>query len=197
MSKAIPYNAEQLLADYAAGLSLALLGAKHGVSAATIRKWLRAQPEWIDRGYPRKTNCHPIVDGRRQCRTCQAVKPIDEFPRHSSSSLRVLAHCRVCTAIARSDYSGEVYAGLRRAVIAGYGGACKTCGFTDARALHVDHVHDDGAAERRSVVAIQRLRRIIRDQFPASYQLLCANCNSIKAHQSGLFSRTRRRKEAS
>lgn len=197
MSKAIAYDAKRLLADYKAGFSLVLLGVKYGASASAIRNWLRAQPEWVDRGYPQKINCYPVVDGRRKCRTCLAIKPIEEFPRHSASSFRVLAHCKVCTAIARSDYSGEVYACLRRAVITGYGGACKVCGFTDARALHVDHVHDDGAAERRRVVAIQLLRRIIRDQWPASYQVLCANCNSIKAHQSGLFSRTRRRKEAS
>jgi hypothetical protein len=38
---------------------------------------------------------------------------------------------------------------LRREVLQRYGEVCAICGFSDARALHLDHVENNGALERR------------------------------------------------
>lgn len=64
------------------------------------------------------------------------------------------------------------------------GGACKRCGFSDVRALCVDHVNGGGHRESKKLganiyrVALRRIRGGSSD-----YQLLCGNCNMIKKHE--------------
>ena len=77
---------------------------------------------------------------------------------------------------------------VRREVIALLGGCCVECGFADARALQVDHVKGDGAAERRSTPHATLMRRVLlswRSGERGVYQLLCANCNWIKRVENG------------
>ena len=61
----------------------------------------------------------------------------------------------------------------RQAVIAHYGSKCSCCGST--RSLAIDHVHGGGCKHRRGKGYIYS--EIIKAKFPASYRLLCANCN--------------------
>lgn len=183
-----------LLSDYNSGLALDAIARKHNISQASVSVWVRRHPDFVNRGYPLKRTCHPIVNGRRVCKTCLIDKPLNQFPKHKRSlNLGVLAHCCDCTAKSRSEYSARLYLDLRKRVIDGYGGMCAECGYLDHRAMHIDHVNNDGAEERRrrGVVGIQLLRKIIAHDFPADYQLLCANCNTIKAHESGSFTRAR------
>jgi hypothetical protein len=62
-----------------------------------------------------------------------------------------------------------------------YGGRCVRCGFDDARALHVDHVHSGGSKEllRGWGGGMSYYYRVLKDET-GKYQLLCANCNAIK-----------------
>ena len=73
---------------------------------------------------------------------------------------------------------------LRLETLSLLGSKCRECGYDkDLRALHVDHVNDNGADERRRIGMGNVLRKYIRDQILAGskeYQLLCANCNLIK-----------------
>lgn len=88
----------------------------------------------------------------------------------------------------RSKNVNARYRVLRDEVFAGYGGKCAKCGFADKRALHIDHVEGDGAEERKN--GPQRatfLRHLIREGFPKKYQLLCANCNTIKMYENKEF----------
>lgn len=71
-----------------------------------------------------------------------------------------------------------------------YGHCCARCGFSDIRAIHVDHVNEDGADERRKLTPLQVVQKIVRLGFPDSYQLLCANCNTIKGVEAGTLRRT-------
>ena len=73
---------------------------------------------------------------------------------------------------------------LRRRMLDGLGGKCIRCGFSDWRALQVDHVNGDGRQDRirqnnRNAYIKQVLGR------PDKYQLLCANCNWIKRYEQG------------
>lgn len=89
---------------------------------------------------------------------------------------------------ARSDYARRVYRTLRTEVIEAYGGCCCQCGFTDRRALHIDHVNGDGSQDRKKHrTALQMVRWIIRNHFPSGYQILCANCNCIKMFENKEF----------
>ena len=71
---------------------------------------------------------------------------------------------------------------LRQQALDALGGRCVRCGFDDPRALQVDHVNDDGHADRQALGAswFGKIMRAIRDGERDKYQLLCANCNWIK-----------------
>lgn len=86
----------------------------------------------------------------------------------------------------------------RLAVLELLGGAfCKSCGFTDWRALQVDHVNGGGGEERRrhggksaSITRKKQLELIYAN--PQKYQVLCANCNWIKKYEKGEVAKKRR-----
>lgn len=87
---------------------------------------------------------------------------------------------------------------LKSLVFAAYGGKCSCCGETGVEFLTVDHVANDGAAHRKLMRDAGKrgsgdIYRYARDNnYPASLQLLCWNCNMSKrlgrgvcAHQRG------------
>ena len=92
----------------------------------------------------------------------------------------------------RRDPKGDVrgqwrrrYQRLRARVLEALGGKCVRCGFVDARALHIDHVFNDGAQERRVLKSKHRayhkyMTYILENKESGRYQVLCANCNAIK-----------------
>ena len=53
---------------------------------------------------------------------------------------------------------------------------CKRCGFTDIRALQIDHVY--GGGHKKTHNASMLLKQI--KENPNDFQILCANCNWIK-----------------
>jgi hypothetical protein len=63
---------------------------------------------------------------------------------------------------------------------------CK-CGFSDIRALTIDHINGGGSKERKNFRGEQFLRKIIKEGFPSIYQVLCMNCQFIKAHEKKEF----------
>lgn len=72
---------------------------------------------------------------------------------------------------------------LRRKIriISAYGGKCTRCGFTDERALQLDHVDGGGRAHFKQFKSPASLYTWVeRNNYPKSLQILCANCNSIK-----------------
>lgn len=79
----------------------------------------------------------------------------------------------------------EFRAGLRTQALERYGTECKNCGFSDTRALQIDHINNDGGKERRGLGGQNfsgwRFYHWLKQQgWPDGYQTLCANCNMIK-----------------
>ena len=70
----------------------------------------------------------------------------------------------------------------RQRVIAALGGKCAKCGFSDWRALQIDHINGGGSRERRHIGAPRIFSKILRGETEG-YQLLCANCNWIKRYE--------------
>lgn len=68
-----------------------------------------------------------------------------------------------------------------------FGGKCVRCGFDDVRALHIDHVNGGGKKERdggrHGLFDLWKITRKDPVMARATFQLLCANCNSIKRHE--------------
>ena len=67
---------------------------------------------------------------------------------------------------------------LRQQALKTLGNKCTQCGFTDYRALQIDHITGGGTQERLRIGDLAIHHRIIRGE--PGYQLLCANCNWIK-----------------
>lgn len=90
-------------------------------------------------------------------------------------------------------YSGEYARRIRAAVIAFLGGKCAVCGFSDFRALQIDHVDRSGytrvkmsgrSYRRSKDRGITMHNAILRGTYPHRIQLLCANCNWIKRFEN-------------
>jgi len=71
---------------------------------------------------------------------------------------------------------------LKRKVLEVLGGECVRCGFSDPRALQVDHVHGGGKQERLQIDPMGFYRKVLKN--PTNYQFLCVNCNWIKRHEN-------------
>jgi hypothetical protein len=83
----------------------------------------------------------------------------------------------------RSDCR-ELIRRYRMMAISYLGGVCVGCGFSDIRALQIDHVAGNGAKERREIGNGSRfLKKVIKSS--GEYQVLCANCNLIKKTTNG------------
>lgn len=61
------------------------------------------------------------------------------------------------------------------------GDRCLACGYTDIRALQIDHIYADNEEDKRhsGIAYYNNLIKQIR-ATPERYQVLCANCNVIK-----------------
>ena len=86
-----------------------------------------------------------------------------------------------------AEYTRERHRRIRLAVLQAMGGRCARCGYDeDHRALQIDHVHSDGAAERKSAttaIGSTFYLRVLKELDSGRYQLLCANCNWIKRYE--------------
>lgn len=87
-------------------------------------------------------------------------------------------------AIVRRESNKASYKKLRDEILDELGGVCVQCGFTDRRALHIDHVfadgYDDRVENRKKKGPKAYLQNIQKNLGTGRYQLLCANCNRIK-----------------
>lgn len=88
------------------------------------------------------------------------------------------------------EYVRRQFPQIKREVLTYYGGgkcACIQCGFSDIRALTLDHINGDGASERRQkkgksgVLFYLELRT---HKFPEGYQTLCMNCQFLKEYKN-------------
>lgn len=75
---------------------------------------------------------------------------------------------------------------LRFKLLSVLGNKCVQCGFSDYRALQIDHINGNGAQERKNHNGSLRSKYFLNEaeldfeKFLSRYQLLCANCNWIK-----------------
>lgn len=74
----------------------------------------------------------------------------------------------------------EYYNRVKTEVFTLLGGQCFLCSFNDHRALQIDHINSDGAADRKTYSGISYLNYVIKNI--EKFQLLCANCNWIKRY---------------
>ena len=77
---------------------------------------------------------------------------------------------------------------LKEEVLTHYGNgkcACVQCGFTDIRALSIDHIKGNGYEHRKQKTTTRQggvsfYRWLRRNGYPPEYQTLCMNCQWVK-----------------
>lgn len=121
------------------------------------------------------------------CVECGRIAHLKQY--HPSSSKLLCPDCRRAhwqhwskyTPQQRKDVLRARRVHLRLKVIEGYGGKCACCGETESRFLTIDHVNDDGVEDRKTMKTTHQIvLKIIRENYPSMYQVLCWNCNEGK-----------------
>lgn len=82
-------------------------------------------------------------------------------------------------------YSKARHQGIKRLILNHYSNGscvCAVCGFSDTRALSIDHINGGGGEHRRltTKAGIDFYQWLIKNNYPPGYQVLCLNCNWIK-----------------
>lgn len=80
--------------------------------------------------------------------------------------------------------SRKAKAALRQKVLDAYGRKCTRCGFSDERALTLDHILNNGAQERKAIGERGVYLRCLKIEHRTEYQTLCMNCQFIKRVES-------------
>ncbi len=76
---------------------------------------------------------------------------------------------------------------IKSSVLTHYGGgkcACVKCGFSDIRALSIDHIEGNGTAHRKTLKrgGLSFYKWLVDNKLPEGYQTLCMNCQFIKSY---------------
>lgn len=90
----------------------------------------------------------------------------------------------------RNEYEKARYRSIRVEVLEYYGGVCACCGEEEKAFLQIDHINGNGNSHRRKIEKesggrVSMVLWLKRNNFPAGFQVLCANCNMAK-HISGV-----------
>lgn len=144
-------------------------------------------------------NTHLTVDVNgvtsRACHVCLVVKPLSEYYRNSSSKFGRMAKCKACYYLHNLEQKRAYFARkrdeLKAEVIGHYGGICFCCGEANIRFLTLDHVNNDGGAQRKANPKIQLGGRqfyywLRQHGYPAEMELqvACFNCNCGRQYNS-------------
>jgi hypothetical protein len=126
-----------------------------------------------------------LVDGAARCPACLADQRNATIAKREKRA--AAGQCRQCGAPACGkshcaaclDRIAARNRDLRLEVLAAYGDRCECCGETEPMFLQIDHIEDDGSADRAAGLQSTRLYRSLKRRgFPKDrYRLLCANCN--------------------
>lgn len=83
-------------------------------------------------------------------------------------------------------YKNEWRKNNRLKLIALLGNKCIKCGFSDIRALQLDHINNDGHIDRKKFKCVQNYYFYYckhEEMARKNLQVLCANCNWIRRYE--------------
>jgi len=78
----------------------------------------------------------------------------------------------------------KFYKDLRDKIFEKLGNECVKCKFSDPRALQIDHINGGGTKELKSFSTTRKYYLNILEDKENRFQILCANCNSIKRFEN-------------
>ena len=130
-----------------------------------------------------------VFEFSKICPDCKIEKPRDGFYMNKSRGLG--PYCKQCANKRKVRHYPNSRAAQKRSrdkkralILAGYGCRCACCGETKPEFLAIDHVHGGGRQERLKIGWNGMYNKIIKENFPDDYQVLCHNCNFAK-HATG------------
>lgn len=100
------------------------------------------------------------------------------FNNHSRGKDGKQSWCIVCM----NEANRARYREVRDMALQKLGNVCVNCGWSDPRALQIDHIDGGGKIERKTMNNVS-LHKKIASGDTDGYQLLCANCNWIKKYE--------------
>src|SRR5215472_10179014 len=110
------------------------------VMATILASFLHFQLVYMNLGSP----IMPLNESTFLCSKCRRRKPLNCFGIRPDRKLGHETICRSCHRDWRVDYGKK----LKDKLLSKFGAKCATCGFSDVRALQLDHVNGDGWEER-------------------------------------------------
>jgi hypothetical protein len=147
----------------------------------------------------------------KKCSKCGEDKPRTDFYLQSSGKngqKYPAGECKTCARLRQKEYVSKNYTLVRErdnkslrkkrtrikeAVFAAYGGyKCNCCGETEQNFLSIDHVFNNGAEHRRSITGKRHSAGyhtyiwLVKNNFPAGFQVLCMNCQHGKRMNKGI-----------
>lgn len=141
------------------------------------------------------TNFYPSTLARkghtRSCKTCHA-KYTNTFRRKNPEyTKKYNQYYRSLYRKELNEKNRQNAANAKRMVYDHYGRVCACCGETGESFLTVDHVKNDGHKHlgrngKYRLLGASLHSWIIRNSFPADFQILCFNCNCGKNLNAGI-----------
>jgi hypothetical protein len=151
-----------------------------------------------------------ILTEKKRCSKCGEWKDRSEFSKYYRAKDGLKPACKLCLAIDHMVYKAKdpekireskkrsyrknyerhskfgmrYYNEMKEKIFGVLGNACARCGFSDKRALQVDHINGGGSHEKRELSTHELMKKVIK-VGKSEYQLLCANCNWIKRAENG------------
>ena len=138
----------------------------------------------------------PIIDdirylqrdeqGRKQCIECLEWKPEESFVKNRGRKDGLTPYCAEC-----KRYNQYIYE-MNKKIIAlfiysdGYM-KCESCGEENIDLLTFDHIHNDGAAHRKSLNDPSITSWAFKNNFPPTLRVLCRNCNWLDRMENGNY----------
>lgn len=113
----------------------------------------------------------------KRCSRCKKEKPKGAFLERKDRPGQCQPHCKDCDKFRTREARKRV----RTTLIAYYSNGenfCAKCGESNFAVLDLDHTNGGGIKDRQTHKTIhQYYMRLIRDNFPEGYRVLCRNCN--------------------
>lgn len=172
-------------------LSAKQIGNLHGVSGQSVHARM------VEFGINRRTNSqaarnrpHRRLDVCIDCSKQLTAK--NWWPCLQRAQYHICADCMNGRRISNETYMNGVHIWQREharknkiRVILHYSpeGKCVRCGFSDMRALSMDHIKGRGAQHIRKI-HIPLYSWLIKNNFPEGFQVLCMNCQWIKRFEN-------------
>lgn len=154
-------------------------------------KWSRKHPEYARTEEKRVKQRE--ASARYRSRHIELVRDASRSWHYENRDKSKVIHERWCRnnpnklrSIVRKSFH-KYRDSMREEILQMLGSKCKNCGNSNIIVLQIDHVNGGGSKERKRLSNGTNYYKHVLEELKSGskeYQLLCANCNIMKAHQN-------------